>query len=233
MWTKVKWGFRIVVILIVAVFLHYILPQRDIVKVTGVEQISSFQTSWPLFYAQADQGTVVQDTFSLRLIQTVRKRTWLFGLIDRGEQTLVYRNQDTGWIWPPFFKFDSSDLQAEAAKMAQDQPPGWAVMTHYGWRIIFITVYPNAISLRPIESPDVVLSPWVNIIILSFLGFVVFMLRRMWLQFWERTVDPAVANAEEAWDAVDARADAARAQTQGFFGRIGAWFATWRGKPGK
>jgi len=231
MWNKVKWAIRIVLILILAVFLHYVLPQRDIVKVTGVEQISSFQTNWPLFFAQADQGTAVQDTFSLRLIQTVRKRTWLFGMIDRGEQTMVYRNQDTGWIWPPFFKFDSSDLQAEAARLAQAQPPGWAVMTHYGWRVIFITVFPNAISLRPIESPDVVLIPWVNIIILSLLAFAIFMVRRMWLQFRERTIDPAVDDVGDAWDAADARADAARDRARGMFGRFGGWLGSWRKKP--
>jgi len=104
-------------------------------------------------------------------------------------------------------------------------------MTHYGWRVIFITVFPNAISLRPIEGPDVLLIPWVNIILLSLLAFAVFMVRRMWAQFRERTVDPAVANAEEAWDSVDARADAARAQAQGFFGRLGARFSGRRGKP--
>jgi len=228
MWTKVKWSIRIALILIVAVFLNYVLPQRDIVRITGVEQISGFQTNWPLFFAQADQGTVVQETFSLRLIQTVRKRTWLFGSIDRRDQTMVYRNQDTGWIWPPFFKFDSSDLQAEAARLSQEVPPGWAIVTSYGWRIILITVYPNAISIRPIENPDVVLIPWINIIILSFLAFAVFMLRRMWMQFWERTVDPAVAEAGEAWDKVDARADAVRDGAKGVFGRFTAWLGTWR-----
>lgn len=231
MWTKIKWGFRILLVLIVGLFLHYVLPQRDIVRVTGVEQISGFQTDWPIFYAQSDQGTTEQETVSLRLIQTVRKRTWLFGMIDRGEQTMVYRNQDTGWIWPPYFKFDSSDLQAEAAKMAKESSPEWAVMTHYGWRNILITVYPNAISLRPIENPNVTLVPWLNIAILSFLGFGLFMIRRMWLQFRERMVDPALDRAGDAWDSVDARADAAAAEVKGVWGRFAAWLGTWRGKP--
>jgi hypothetical protein len=52
----------------------------------------------------------------------------------------------------------------------------------------------------------------------------------MWMQFRERTIDPVLADAGEAWDSVDAKADAARAEASGFFGRIAAWFGTWRGK---
>ena len=32
MWTKIKWGLRILVLLIVGLFLHYTLPQRDIAQ---------------------------------------------------------------------------------------------------------------------------------------------------------------------------------------------------------
>ena len=34
MWTKIKWGIRILVVLIVGLFLHYTLPQHDIVRIT-------------------------------------------------------------------------------------------------------------------------------------------------------------------------------------------------------
>ncbi len=213
----IKWTIRGVVLGVLFLFLHYALPQRDIVQVSGVEQISNFQTNWPVFYSQADQGTAVQDTFSLRLIQTVRKRTWLFGLVDRGEQTMVYRNQDTGWIWPPYFKFDSSDLQAEAARMAQGTPPGWAIMTHYGWRIIFITVYPNAISLTPIDDPDIVLIPWFNIIFLTLLVALWWGISVRWRRFRRGRIDPTVERIDDAFD--ERRAGMSR------------WLGSWRKKP--
>jgi Protein of unknown function (DUF1523) len=33
MWTKIKWGLRILALVIVGLFLHYTLPQRDIVRI--------------------------------------------------------------------------------------------------------------------------------------------------------------------------------------------------------
>ena len=61
------------------------------------------------------------------------------------------------------------------------------------------------------------------LLVVVLLGFLYIMLRRMWDQFVERTVEPAMAEVEETWDGVEARAE-------GFWGRIGAWFRTWRAK---
>jgi hypothetical protein len=44
-------------------------------------------------------------------------------------------------------------------------------------------------------------------------------------------VDPALQDVEQAWDAVDARADAAAGKARGVFGRAMAWLGTWRAKP--
>ena len=94
-----------------------------------------------------------------------------------------------------------------------------------------MSIYPNAVAMKEVAGPDVRIIPYVNIIVLLALAFGVFMLRRMWLQFWERMVEPAVAEVGETWDGVEAQAGAAKARANGFFGRIGAWFATWRKKP--
>ena len=101
-------------------------------------------------------------------------------------------------------------------------------MTHYGWRLPIFSIFPNAVSIRPVEGPDVTLIPWVNIIILGFLAFIAFMIRKMWLQFRERMVDPALADVGETFDAAGARVEAAKKEARGFFGRIGAWLNTWR-----
>jgi hypothetical protein len=223
MLTKFKWGFRILLLLILALFLHYTLPQHDIVRVTNAyNRLTTVGANW-LFYASPDTGTAEgAETRDIRFIDAV---------FEDGS-VIVYRNEDTGWVWPPYFKYDSSNLQAEATNLkSTEEAPKWVSITHYGWRFPFMSIYPNAVSMTPVEGPDVRIIPWVNIIILTTLLFVFIMLRRMWAQFRERTIDPAMAEAGEAWDAVDARADAARASASGFFGRIGAWFATWRTKP--
>jgi hypothetical protein len=220
----VRLTFRVLVVVILFGFFHYVLPQRDTVRIVSTEIVPNFQTNWPMFYAQHDEGTVAQETRPLRLIQTMRHRTWLLGMIDRGEQPMVYRNEDTGWIWPPYFKFDSSDLQTEADDVVSTpEVPKWFAITHYGWRNRFITVYPNAISIRPLAGPDVRIIPWFNIFFFLFLGVAWLFLRAMWAQFRERSVDPMLDSAGNRMDEVSAGVAERRS-------RVSRWFDSWRTK---
>ncbi len=135
--------------------------------------------------------------------------------------TMEYRNEDTGWGWPPYFKMDSSSTNTEAKELTSTAAaPKWVAVRHYGWRNELFTIFPNAISLWPVESPDVRIIPWVNIVILSFLAFVLFMAWRMWAQFKERMIEPAVIEAQETFDDIDRRADRARAGVSGWFRRV-------------
>mgnify|MGYP003513195732 CR=1 FL=1 len=93
-----------------------------------------------------------------------------------------------------------------------------------------ISIFPNAVGIRPVDGPDVTIIPWFNIFFFGFLLILAVLIRKMWLQFRERMIDPALADAGEAWDSVEARADTARKEARGFFGRIGAWLGTWRAK---
>jgi hypothetical protein len=222
MWTRIKWGGRIVLVLIVLGFFHYTLPQRDIVRIVGVRQ-EPMSLGWEnrIFYARSDAGMAESDTRTIKLIDA----------FTADGAARVYRNEDTGWGWPPYFKLDSQNVQA----IAQDQTsteaaPKWVAITHYGWRSELITIFPNAVSIIPVDDENVRLIPWVNIILLTFLAFGVFMIRKMWLQFRERMVDPALADVGETFDAVGARAEAAKKEARGFFGRLGAWLGTWRAK---
>lgn len=193
MWSKIKWTFRIIAAVFVLAFLHYTLPQHDIVRVTGTyNRLTTVGPENAWAYASPDSGT--QESTTTRDIRFVEATFPDGGVI-------VYRNEDTGWIWPPYFKYASSNLQAEATNLKSTREvPRWVSVTHYGWRIPFLSIYPNAISIHEVAGPDVTIIPYVNIVVLTALAFVLFMLRRMWLQFWERMVDPAVAEAGEARD---------------------------------
>lgn len=225
MWTKIKWGIRIVLILIVGLFLHYTLPQRDVVQIINTyNKNTPIGANW-LFYSIEDTGTGVETT------ATVRDVRYIDAVFPDGQSVMVYRNEDTGWFWPPYFKWDSSTLQAEATNLKSDKTnPQWVAVTHYGWRLPIFSIFPNAVKIAPLAGPDVTLIPWLNIVILGFLGFVILMIRRMWLQFRERMVDPALADVGETFDAAGARVEAAQKEARGFFGRIGAWLGTWRAK---
>ncbi len=220
---RIKVTFRVLVFLIVGLFLHYVLPQHDIVKVTSTEIMrTDFSGFNRIFYAQADSGTTEQPTRDLRLINTDKKKTMLLGFIQRDKTgVMVYRNEDTGWIWPPYFKFDSSDLQAEAASAARGD--SWAVLTHYGWRIRWASIYPNAIAVRLVDGPDVRIIPWFNIFFFGFLIVGIVFMRAMWNQFRERAVDPLLDSAEHRYD--EASADIAETK-----GRVSRWLGTWKKK---
>ena len=224
MWTKIKWGIRIFLLLIVALFLHYTMPQRDVVQIINTyNKNTPIGANW-MFYSIEDTGTGVETTASIRDIRFI-------DAVYADGDVMVYRNEDTGWFWPPYFKWDSSTLQAEATNLKSDKAnPQWVAVTHYGWRMPIFSIFPNAVKVTPVEGPDVTLIPWVNIVILGFLAFVILMIRRMWLQFRERMVDPALADAGEVFDAAGARVEAAQKEARGFFGRIGAWLGTWRAK---
>ena len=204
----IKWTFWIVVVACVAAFLSYVLPQRDIVRITGTEIIRTDFTGWNrIFYAQADSGSSAEPTRDLRLINTARP----------GGGVMVYRNEDTGLFWPPYFKFDSSDLQAEAQSLiSSPDAPKWAVVLHYGWRIRYLTVYPNAITIRPIDDPDVRLIPWVNIAILTFLAALTWGIWVRVRRFKQRRIDPKLEALDDAID--ERRAGLSR------------WIASWKRK---
>lgn len=223
----VKWTFRTVVFVFLFALFHYVLPQHDIARITGTEVIRmDFSSTNRLFFAQADSGNVENTTRDVRLINTVRKKSFLLGFIQRdAEGVMVFRNEDTGWIWPPYFKFDSSDLQAEASDYTSTSAdPQWVVVTHYGWRNRFFTIYPNAIGLRPVAGPDVTVIPWVSIIFFVSVIVAWLFLRAMWRQFRERSIDPMAQSVGDAWDKADSHIDDTR-------GRFRRWLDTWRRKP--
>ncbi|OUD09046.1 hypothetical protein BVC71_10050 [Marivivens niveibacter] len=220
---KLKTFFRLVVAVLLLPFFHYLLPQHDIARITSTEIIrQDFSGFNRLFYAQADSGSAEQTTRDLRLINTVRQQTYLLGFIRGGDDTMVFRNEDTGWIWPPYFKFDSSDLQAEAADYAKatDQ---YYLITHYGWRNRVFSIYPNAISIKPIEDPNMRIIPWFNIAFFIALMAGILFVRAAWFQFRERSLDPAMDRVGHKWDEVEAGVAKRKS-------RLGRWMDSWKSK---
>ncbi len=220
---KIKITIRVLALLVFGLFFHYVLPQHDVVKLTSTEIIrTDFSAYNRIFYAQADSGGVEQPTRDLRLINTQKQKTFLLGFIPRdASSVMVYRNEDTGWIWPPYFKFDSSDLQAEAANLAKGDE--WAVITHYGWRIRWASIYPNAVGVRTVSGPDVNVIPWFNIFFFIFLAAGLLFIRAMWRQFRQRTVDPLLDTAGHHVDEVQAEVAERK-------GRMSRWLGTWKKK---
>ncbi|MTH64685.1 DUF1523 family protein [Paracoccus shanxieyensis] len=187
-------------------FLDYSLPSKQTVRITNTYNRLTDIGANAIFYASPDTGTVqnAAGQRDVRFIDTVRPNG----------KPYVYRNEDTGWIWPPYFKYDSSNLHAAATdRRSTAAAPEWVSITSYGWRVSWMSIYPNAISVKPVAGPDVRPFNWPAVIILLVMGALLMLIWRMWNQFRERSIDPTLVR-------LDARGDAAR-------GRVSRW---WKGR---
>jgi len=210
MFTVIKWVFWTTFwVLVVAIF-HYTLPQTDIVRVTDTyEKRIDLGGENSLFWAQADAGSDA----------TVTNRDVFFIQTRRAAgDVMVYRNEDTGWGWPPYFKFDTSNLQAEAAdaKSTADAPQYYA-LKHYGWRNEFFTIFPNAISLTAVDGPEASKGiPYLNIFIILVFAAVAWAIYVRWRRFRMARIDPTLEAIED---------DMAERS-----GAVRKWLGTWRKK---
>ena len=172
---RIKSVLGIALSLAVAGFLHFSLPSRDIVRIVGTDVVRED-------VRRTDAaGNAVVLTRDVRYIYAKRP--------NGGDS--VYRNEDTGWGWPPYFKFDTADLQARAADMVSTKDdPQWAVIRHYGWRNQWLSIFPNATSIKPIDDPETTLIPWFNIVFLILLAAVLRTIQVRVRRLWQRWTAP-------------------------------------------
>lgn len=200
----------------VFMFLDYSLPSKQTARITNTYNRQIEIGANAVFFAADDTGTA-QNT-------TGRRDVLFIDAVRPNGKVRVYRNEDTGWVWPPYFKYDSSTLQGRAADLVSNRnDPLWVSITSYGWRIPWLSVYPNAVSIRPVDGPDARPINWGAQIVLVVIGLLLLLIWRMWNQFHERTIEPATRSLDEAWDRADARADQAR-------GRMGRWWDRMMGR---
>ncbi len=151
---KVIWSILVLFLLALGLLAHWTLPSRDVVRVLGTD-VARQQT-----VATNERGEDVTVSRDIRYINAVTP----------DGTPRVYRNEDTGWGWPPYFKFDTANLAAEAQNMASSEAaPRWMIVTHYGWRFPVFSAFPNALSIEPAEGPDQTLIPWLKITVLVLL----------------------------------------------------------------
>ena len=92
-------------IIAVALILHKNLPRTAVVQITGtdVKRVDK-SGSQPTNVEEGGKDEKVVRTSDVRYINA----------ISRDGKVMVFSNMDTGWGWPPFFKFNSADLTAQA-----------------------------------------------------------------------------------------------------------------------
>lgn len=145
----------------VALFLHYNLPRTAVVQITGTDVKRADSAGGGIVDSKATKsgkGDSVH-TYDVRFINS----------LSRNGKIMVFRNEDTGWGWPPYFKFDSADLTAEAQSFATDPSKPWVLVKYYGWRFRIFSMFPNAVSLKAVDR-DYSHFPWFNTVLIVLLG---------------------------------------------------------------
>ena len=145
---KLGVALAVLVTLLFAGTLYYFMPRATKVLITGTE-VKRMD--------QKDPATGDHKSRDVRFIYATDLET---------KKALVFRNEDNGW----YFKFDSGDIAAEASKLAKNDVEETALLKYYGLRIAVLDSYPNALSLKEVES-DYVYVPWVNMVVLVLLLF--------------------------------------------------------------
>lgn len=218
MMKHVKWVLLGLVVLAVGLVLLYSLPQHDVVRIVGtdVKRMDVGERSW--FWAEPDTNTNSGANRDVRFINAVYP----------DGKSYVYRNEDTNWGYPPYFKFESGSLTATAQSLTSTEAsPIWAVVTHYGWRIELLTMFPNVVDVRRATGPDEFIFPWFNTIFLTLLASLIFFIWRTIVRLRRRHLDPL---EEEIGSYVSTRSEEADRAVGEVRSRWRRWVDSWRPK---
>ncbi|MGX5218838.1 DUF1523 family protein [Pseudomonas segetis] len=140
-----------------ALGLFYVLPRHEVVLVTGVEVKRVDHDG--VINAENPADGPTRDVYFINTEDPDSKKV------------MVYRNEDTGWSFPWYFKFDSADEQAKAQGYSRDAEQ-LALIRYYGWRIQILSIFPNITHIEATNSRAQPF-PWFNTIFFSLLGLAV------------------------------------------------------------
>lgn len=97
------------------------------------------------------------------------------------DEPKVYRNEDTGWRFPFYFKFDSANVQAKALDFVSDNK--LVELQYYGWRITMLSEFPNVTDIRSVNEGEAPSHP-ILAYILYVLGLITLLVSVQLIRGW-------------------------------------------------
>lgn len=167
----VGWVLLAAIVAVWLAFLDYTLPTSRLVHITGVDVVRMDQR-----VGRSAELSGTGRTRDVRMINAV----------DLDGDPLVFRNEDTGWGWPPFFKFNSGTLASEAQAIVQRDHDATVRIRYYGWRLEMVSMFPNVLDVD-IVPEDAGGFPWLKVVlmvlingaIVALIWYVVRLIRRI------------------------------------------------------
>jgi hypothetical protein len=166
---KIKIGIGIILIVILGLFFHYHLPRTAVVQISGtdIKRVDKTAEVTTKEGGMEEQVIKAHDTTDVRFINSVSRKG----------KAMVFKNHDTGWGWPLYFKFNSADIAAEAQAFATDQNEPWVLVKYYGWRFTVFSAFPNVLDLKQVDR-DYTHIPIFNIVFFVLLFSAALLIRR-------------------------------------------------------
>lgn len=171
----IKIGVPVLLVIVLVLFLHKNIPRTAVVQITGTDIKRIDQRSKkPKTVEKTNKNETMAKTTDVRFINAISKKG----------KTMVFRNEDTGWGWPPYFKFNSADLTAEAQAFSLSTQEVWVFVKYYGWRIRIFSMFPNAVSLKEVDR-SYKHFPLFNVAFVSLLIILGFLIKRKYKKLIE------------------------------------------------
>ncbi|OOS01700.1 hypothetical protein B0186_02235 [Canicola haemoglobinophilus] len=117
---------------------NYVTPHYEVTRVTGVE-VKRVDKDGPITKANPADGPT-RDVY------------YIYTQKPNEEKVMVYRNEDTRWSFPFYFKFGSADLQAKAQSFSVDHK--LVEVKYYGWRLVMFDEFRNAVSVKEVTADE-------------------------------------------------------------------------------
>ncbi|MBH0279367.1 DUF1523 family protein [Helicobacter pylori] len=137
----IKFVRNVVLFILTAIFLalmllvSYCMPHYSAAIISGVE---------------VKRMNENENTPNNKEVKTLARDVYFVQTYDPKDQksVTVYRNEDTRFGFPFYFKFNSADISALAQSLVNQQ----VEVQYYGWRINLFNMFPNVIFLKPLKE---------------------------------------------------------------------------------
>ncbi|MDL0088226.1 DUF1523 family protein [Campylobacter gastrosuis] len=143
---------------LLAFFINYSMPSYKALNIVGAE------------VKRVDEKGVISD--ELPKDKIVRDIYFIYAKKPNSDDKIVvFRNEDTRWGYPFYFKFNSADIQAKATAFLQEN--ALVQVKYYGYRVQILNEFANVISLKKLQNQSDLAVPYVSfgLYILVFISF--------------------------------------------------------------
>lgn len=123
------------IFLVLMLLVSYCMPHYSVAVISGVE---------------VKRMNENENTPNNKEVKTLARDVYFVQTYDPKDKknVTVYRNEDTRFGFPFYFKFNSADISALAQSLVNQQ----VEVQYYGWRINLFNMFPNVIFLKPLKE---------------------------------------------------------------------------------